>query len=106
MDCKVIISARALRDLEEIVRYIAADNPPAAVRFGALLLTEAEATGRLPQAGRMVPEFKAPEIRERIFRSIRIVYRVDAAQQRVVIARFWHGARGTPELETPEPPHR
>jgi toxin ParE1/3/4 len=98
MDCKVIISARALRDLEEIVRYIAADNPTAAVRFGAMLLAEAEATGRMPQAGRMVPEFKAPEIRERIFRSIRIVYRVDAAQQRVIIARFWHGARGKPAM--------
>lgn len=98
MDCKVIISARALRDLEEIVRYIAIDNPPAAARFGTMLLAEAEATGRLPQAGRMVPEFKTPEIRERIFRSVRIVYRVDAAQHRMVIARFWHAARGTPEI--------
>lgn len=98
MDRKVIISPRALRDLEEIVRYIAADNSPAAARFGAMLLAEAEAIGLKPETGRMVPEFKTPEIRERIFRSIRIVYRVDAAQPRVVIARFWHGARGKPEI--------
>lgn len=98
MDRKVILSPRALRDLEEIVRYIAADNPSAAARFGAMLLAEAEAIGLKPETGRMVPEFKTPEIRERIFRSIRIVYRVDAAQQRVVIARFWHGARGKPEM--------
>jgi toxin ParE1/3/4 len=100
MDRKVIISARALRDLEEIVRYIATDNPTAAARFGAMLLSEAETIGHMPEAGRVVPEFKTPDIRERIFRSIRIVYRVDAAQQRVVIARFWHGARGKPQLGT------
>ncbi len=98
MDRKVVLSPPALSDLEEIVRYIAVDNLPAAARFGALLLAEAEAIGLKPETGRMVPEFKVPEIRERIFRSIRIVYRVDAAQNRVVIARFWHGARGKPEL--------
>ena len=103
MDCKVIISPRALRDLEEIVRYIAADNPSAAARFGALLLAEAEATGVMPLTGRVVPEFKAPNIRERIFRSFRIVYRLDADQQRVIVSRFWHGARGTPEMHGYDP---
>jgi len=98
MGCKVIISARALRDLEEIVRFIATDNPPAAGRFGRQLLGEAESIGGMPLAGRVVPEFKSPDIRERIFRSIRIVYRVDVDQRRVIISRFWHGARGTPEL--------
>ena len=98
MDCQVIISARALRDLEEIVHFITADNPPAAGRFGRQLLAEAESIGGMPLAGRVVPEFKSPDIRERIFRSIRIVYRVDADQHRVIIARFWHGARGAPEL--------
>ena len=98
MDCQVIISARALRDLEEIVRFIASDNPRVAVRFGLQLLSEAESIGVMPQAGRIVPEFKMPNIRERIFRSIRIVYRVEADQCRVIISRFWHGARGTPEL--------
>ena len=88
--------------MEEMVRFIAVDNPRAAARFGALLLAEAEAIGLKPETGRMVPEFKTPEIRERIFRAIRIVYRVDAAQQRVVIARFWHGARGKLEIEGTE----
>jgi toxin ParE1/3/4 len=102
MDCKVIISARALCDLEEIVRFIATDNPTAAGRFGRQLLAEAESIGGMPLAGRVVPEFKAPDIRERIFRSIRIVYRVDADRHRVVVSRFWHGARGTPEMHRGE----
>jgi toxin ParE1/3/4 len=98
MDRKVILSPCALSDLEEIVRYISADNPTAATRFGMMLLAEAESIGLRPDSGRIVPEFKVPEIRERIFRSIRIVYQVDTTQNRVVIARFWHGARGRPEI--------
>ncbi len=38
-------------------------------------------------------------IRELIFKSYRIVYRVDHENQSVEVARYWHAARGTPELE-------
>ena len=103
MDYKVALSARALRDLEEIVRYIATDNPTAAIKFGTRLLEEAESIGVMPLAGRLVPEFKLPDIRERIFRSFRIVYRVEEKERRVVISRFWHGARGRPDLYGAEP---
>lgn len=93
---QVVLSPQSLRDLEEIVRYIAADDWQAAERFGQRLITEAEAIGPHPLAGRMVPEFGDPLIRERIFRSYRIVYRVDEPQGIVVISRFWHAARGIP----------
>ncbi len=98
MDYQVILSPRALRDLEEIVRYIATDNPQAATKFGFRLIEEAELTGSMPFAGRVVPEFKQPSIRERIVHAFRIVYRVDENQHRVVISRFWHAARDIPEL--------
>ena len=97
---KVILSPHSLRDLEEIVRYIAADNPAAADRFGQRLINEAEAAGTHPLAGRVVPEFDEAAIRERIHRSYRIVYRVDESRQIVVVSRFWHAARGTPDLPT------
>jgi len=48
----------------------------------------------------MVPEFGDPAIRERIFRSYRIVYRVDDARQIVVVSRFWHAARDRPDLSS------
>ncbi len=38
MDLKVILSPRAIERLEEIVRYIARDNPGAAERFGMRLI--------------------------------------------------------------------
>ena len=45
----------------------------------------------------MVSEFDDPNIREIIFRSYRIVYRVNHEQKAVEVSRFWHAARGTPE---------
>jgi toxin ParE1/3/4 len=95
---KVDLSPRALRDLEEIVTFIAADNASAAERFGQRLIDEAEAIGPHPLAGRMLPEFGDPAIRERIFRAYRIVYRVHHEQKLVVVSRFWHAARDTPRL--------
>lgn len=95
---KVIISAQAERDLHEIVAFIAADNPAAAERFGLRLISEAEAVGLYPMAGRMVPEFDEPTIRERVFKSYRIVYRVEDHSLHVVISRFWHAARDRPYL--------
>jgi plasmid stabilization system protein ParE len=97
-DFKVILSPQALRDLEGIVSFIAADNPEAARRFGHRLLDEAKAIGQYPLAGRAIPEFSDPTIRERIFLSYRIVYQVREDQRSIVVSRFWHGARGTPDL--------
>lgn len=49
--------------------------------------------------GRVVPEFDEPTIREIVVRAYRVIYRVDHRDSRVDIARVWHGARGTPQLE-------
>ena len=54
----------------------------------------------LPERGRVVPELGEPDIREIIFKSYRIVYRVRPG--RVEVIRFWHAARGTPEIDSDE----
>ena len=95
---QVILSPKALRDLEEIVRYIAMDSPATAERFGRLLIEKARAAGLFPWSGRMVPEFNDPKIREFIVKSFRIVYRVNEEAHAVQVARFWHAARGTVAL--------
>jgi len=81
MGCQVILAPRAIRDLEAIVRYIAADNPTAALRFGKALIEKARAIGLFPEAGRVVPEIGDPNIREVIYSSYRIVYRVNSSKQ-------------------------
>ena len=96
MDYQVILSPRAIQDLQEIVRYISFDNPINAERFGLALIEKARTLKCLPERGRVVPEFRDENYREIIFHSYRIVYRVASVNRTVEIGRFWHGARGTP----------
>ena len=98
MGYQVILSPRAIRDLEEIVRYIAPHNPDAAKALGLALIARAKTVSEFPELGRIVPEFGIPSIREIIFKSYRIVYRVNHEARVVEVSRFWHGARGTPDL--------
>ncbi len=97
---RVELSPLALRDLEEIIAFIAADNPEAAERFGRRLIEQTRTMGLHPLAGRMVPELRDKNIREKIVRAYRIVYRVDKDRRVLVISRFWHAARGTPIIES------
>lgn len=77
MDFKVFLSAQALIDLERIIVYITFDNAEAAERMGHQLLNAALSSTTFRRRGRMVPEFGRQEIREIVFRSYRIIYRVN-----------------------------
>ena len=98
MGWQVIIGPSARSDLAEIVRYIAAHNSDAAARLGFELITRAEGLASFPEMGRVVPEFRQPDLREIVCRSYRIIYRVQRERQRIEIVRFWHGARGFPHI--------
>jgi plasmid stabilization system protein ParE len=93
MEYEVIIAPRAIRDLEEIVLYVTPDRPEAAKRLALALVARTKILGRFPDAGRVVPEFSHPAIRELILLPYRVVYRVDREKHIVGVARFWHGAR-------------
>ena len=98
MDCKVILSPRAIQDLAEIVRYISFDNPQVAERFGYALIDVALSLKNLPERGHFVPEFDDGVTREILHGNYRIVYRFDQERKEVWVSRFWHAARGTPQL--------
>src|SRR5262245_48107430 len=99
MDCKVILSPRAIQDLRDIVRYISLDNPDKAKSFGYALIDAALSLRNLPERGRFVPEFKDDMTREIIYHgAYRIIYRFDKEQKAVWVSRFWHASRGAPEL--------
>lgn len=100
MGYQVALSPTARRDLRDIVRYISADSPDRAVSFGQFLVNSTKRLSDFPEMGRVVPEFRDPSIREIIVRSYRVIYRVDHGDCRVDVARFWHGARGTPRIDT------
>ena len=41
----------------------------------------------------MVPEFRDPNLREIVFRSYRIIYRLNDARDQVVVISVMHGSR-------------
>lgn len=98
MGWQVIIAPLARADLESIVRFIARQNSDAAARIGYELIVRAEGLAAFPQMGQVVPEFQQADLREIICRSYRIIHRVRPEQQCIEIVRFWHGARGFPQV--------
>ncbi len=96
MGLKIVISPEAIGDLKNIVSYIAPHNATAAVRLGNELIRRTKILADFPEIGRRVPESPVPTIREIIYRSYRILYRVKSEERVVEVVRFWHGARGFP----------
>src|SRR5258706_14132223 len=99
MDYQVVLSPRARAELRDIVRYISFDAPDRALQFSQFLILRTKLLAQAPELGRIVPEFEDPFIREIIVRSYRVLYRLEDSQHLVEVIRFWHAARGTPEIE-------
>ena len=78
--------------------FIARDNPARAETFGEALLLKAENLGNHPRMGRVVSEQSDRTLREIVHGAYRIIYRLTANPDRVFILRFWHAARGTPQI--------
>ena len=88
---KVFWTATAVRRLEEIEDYIAADDPVAAVRFVDSLIAAGDELSNTPLRGRALPELPASGLREVVHRRDRIVYRV--ASKRIEILTVFEGHR-------------
>ncbi len=100
MGYQVALSLTARRDLKEPVGYISTDSPERAIAFGQFLIDSTKRLVDFPEMGRQVPKFDDPMLREIVVRTYRIIYRVDHDDRRIEVSRFWHGARGTPEIGT------
>jgi len=77
MACKIIWSPASRDDLRDIVRFIARDNPQRAESFAYELMRRTDILQQHPEAGRIVPEYRNPQLREIIYRPYRIVYRLN-----------------------------
>ena len=91
MDYRVILSRPALRDLGEIARYIAQDNPAAAERVGLELVRLAESLAVMPRRGG--PLRARPGVRRLVSDPYLVTYRIDETQRVVYVQRFWHAQR-------------
>jgi plasmid stabilization system protein ParE len=101
MGFKVIFTPQSLGDLEAIVTFIAKDNPERARTFGNELIDRALTVAAFPERGRVVPEMGEPAVREIIHGPYRIIYEIFPDAGSVFVLRFWHGARGEPEISEP-----
>jgi plasmid stabilization system protein ParE len=88
-------SLAAVRDVAEIVAWIAEDNPEAARRWAERVNRHVERAAELPYSGRKVPEFDRPLLREMLFSNYRLVYEV--TDSHIIVIRVFEGHR---ELRT------
>ena len=93
---KVVWSPSALNDINSIAEYISRDSVDQA---GLLVDRLFEVTDRLqefPLSGRVIPEIANQSCREIIYRSYRIMYRLEGNE--IWITGVVHGSRNwTPE---------
>lgn len=96
MGYRVIFTARADRDLGDVVRFLARLSPAAAERLGYALWDDAMSLANLPRRGVAVPE--RPGYRRILHRPwFLIFYQIDEAARTVTIVRIWD-ARNDPNL--------
>ena len=87
---RVIWTDPALDRVAEIAVYIAQDDPRAAERWALELFAAVERLTDFPDSGRVVPEVGKRAVRELIFGSYRVFYRVSDA---VDVLSVRHGSQ-------------
>ena len=96
MGCKIIFSPQAISDLESATRYIAKDDPDAAIRVGNALIDRVSILENFPLLGSLYP--KRPGVRKLVSRPYIIFYRLRVEANCVDILRYWHGTQNDPEV--------
>lgn len=82
---------QAIEDVESIRDFIARDSPRYALLVAERLVGAVERLESFPRSGRIVPEFKDDRLREVIWGSYRIVYRL--LDDTIEVLTVYHAAR-------------
>ena len=93
---RLLFTQRALKDLANIVGYIAEDDDEAASRFGAALLDHVDLLKRFPRMGTITR--KRSPVRRLVHAPILVYYQFHAATGLVEILHFRHGSRKPKKL--------
>jgi len=93
MSLKVVVTTTAEADLDEILRFIALDNPAAARKFVAGLRAKIKTLATMPERCPIAPEdgIDGIEIRHLLYTNYRIIFALDS--NRVAILQVRHRAR-------------
>lgn len=90
-------SESALGDVEALRRWIGRDMPPLADRITDRIFETVERALSFPRIGRTLVELADESVREFLFRTLRIVYRVE--EERIVVLAILHGGRASERRE-------
>ena len=96
---EVLWAEAAIRDLEQIVDYIAEEAPIAAQRLFDEIAEKSQTLEALPRRGRVVPELARFEIttyRELVLRPYRLMYRIDG--KRILVWAVFDGRRNLEDV--------
>lgn len=74
---KLVWTDRALLRVRETARYIAADDPVAALRWAEGLFDALARLADFPESGRPAPELEGRRVRELLYSTYRVFYRID-----------------------------
>jgi len=91
MGYSLVLTSRAIKDLHQIVAYIACSNPIAACRLEEVLLDKADLLLINPEMGVAVK--RRAGVRFMVHRSYLIFYRIIPITKEIRVLRFVHGAR-------------
>jgi plasmid stabilization system protein ParE len=84
-------SLQAAQDLEDICGFLAQDSEQYAGIFAKRVMSIIESIPANPRLGSMVPEYNRDDLRERLMRNYRIIYRLRG--QAIELVTITHGAR-------------
>jgi toxin ParE1/3/4 len=98
MAFEIVWTEKSAEDVQAIVRYIRRHNPHAASSIARGIYERVQILIDQPESGSVLEELGAPEWRKLVFRSWKIVYKVEQNRSRIVIIRVWHAAQGEVEL--------
>jgi len=87
------VDGKASSHLQAIHEYIATNSKTYATRFIKALVAATRKLETMPFCGRVVPELENLGLREVIYRSYRVVYRVSGTSREVEILAVIHSAR-------------
>lgn len=90
---KVVLTAEAEADLEEIGDFIAVDNPARAATFVGEVMACCARLADAPQGFRLVPRYEQTGIRRRVFGRYLIFNRVTVSADRIDVLHILNGAR-------------
>ena len=85
----------AKRDLFQIYNYIYEDSVYYSIKTINEIITKTDNLEMFPYIGRKIPEHNRENERELIYKSYRIMYRIE--YDKIFIRRIWHSARKLPQ---------